>query len=301
MASLTRYAVLRRAVPYAVAAAIGVCACAKVHQRPLEFILSKIEQDTQVPEEEKWIQNSFYAHNACYNTHEGLPDHLYAETCSTHMIIPDQVQEINPQDALHPQVQKMYIKYKEGGKYAELMDRKILRSKKYTFFLEGAAERYDIPVELLRAQMIHESNMDEDAKSHVGALGLMQIMPHTAKEMNKGCLEHITDPATSIYCGARYMGQMLRQFNGNETMALAAYNWGPHKVKRGLARLGIKDPADFHMLDYSGLPKETRGYITRIMATKKVIQDKKKTITRKENMPENRTEYASARRSDTKL
>ncbi len=291
--SLSNYDVLRRVAPYAIYAAIGFCACTKAHQQPPEFILNKLGESSQtIPqkqEAEQIVHRPFHTHDACHSTHDGLADHFYAESCSTHAMPAEP-----PEEKVHPKVQRTYDQYKEGGKDSDSISGKIRHSQKYTGYLEGAAERYNIPVELLRAQMIHESNMKEDAESHVGARGLMQIMPATAKGIHPSCLENITDPATSIYCGARYLGQIMEQFNGNETMALAAYNWGPHRVKTGLTRQGIdlnvcsQEQNQYHMLDYPTLPNETRQYIQRIMATKKVIQDrrdKQKDIKHKKNRP----------------
>jgi len=262
-----------RYILYATATTLAFGACAQVNKKSIEYVISRLENPKQTKERP---QITSYTNNSCNSTIDGHPDDTYARTCSTHLITQD-----SPSDKLHPQVQKMYDLYTKGGKDSKRINRRIQKSSKYNFFLEGAAEKYNIPVELLRAQMIHESNMNETAQSPVGARGLMQIMPKTAKEIHPGCLEHITDPATSIYCGAKYLGQIMEKFEGNETMALAAYNWGPHRVKIGLKRIGmdqssscVADNDKFHMLDYPTLPNETRGYITKILATQHLMKEK---------------------------
>jgi soluble lytic murein transglycosylase-like protein len=94
--------------------------------------------------------------------------------------------------------------------------------------LQSAAEQHNVPAPLLKAVMQQESAGNPQAVSQAGAQGLMQLMPGTAQEMG---VTDPFDPIQSIDGGARYLGQLLKQFNGSIPLALAAYNAGPRKVR----------------------------------------------------------------------
>ena len=82
-----------------------------------------------------------------------------------------------------------------------------------------------IPTAMLYAVAKVESNLREDAESSVGARGILQVMPATAKSLDL----NIDEPATNILAGARYLRQLIDRF-GNTDLALAAYNAGPTAV-----------------------------------------------------------------------
>lgn len=112
--------------------------------------------------------------------------------------------------------------------------------------INAASQKYGLPVPLLRAQIQAESSFNPNARSPVGAAGLMQLMPGTAKELG---VTDPFDPAQNIDAGARYMRRMLDASKGSIDEALARYNWGPGNVDRkGMANM----------------PKETRDYIAKI-------------------------------------
>ncbi len=115
--------------------------------------------------------------------------------------------------------------------------------------IRSAAERYKLPEPLLLAVMAVESNFDHRALSEKGAIGLMQLMPGTAKEMYVG---DAWDPAQNIEGGARYLRVLANQYNGDMVKTLAAYNAGPDAVRR--AGGGVPD-----------IP-ETREYVQRVVA-----------------------------------
>jgi soluble lytic murein transglycosylase-like protein len=95
--------------------------------------------------------------------------------------------------------------------------------------IRQAAEKYRLPEELLLAVMAVESNFDHQALSEKGAMGLMQLMPGTAREMY---VSDAWDPAQNIDGGARYLRVLANQYGGDPVQVLAAYNAGPEAVRR---------------------------------------------------------------------
>jgi soluble lytic murein transglycosylase-like protein len=92
-----------------------------------------------------------------------------------------------------------------------------------------AAQKYRLPEKLLLAVMSVESNCDHRALSDKGAMGLMQLMPGTARDMY---VENAWDPGQNIDGGARYLRILANQYNGDPVQVLAAYNAGPDAVRR---------------------------------------------------------------------
>jgi len=121
----------------------------------------------------------------------------------------------------------------------------MLRSM-YDNHVDAAARVYQINPDLVRAVMGVESEFDQWAVSSKGARGLMQLMPATARRL--GVLDSF-DARQNIFGGAQYLRILLDQFQGDVTLALAAYNAGENAVLR-----------------YRGVPpyKETRGYVQKV-------------------------------------
>lgn len=94
--------------------------------------------------------------------------------------------------------------------------------------LADAASRHRVPLPLLRAVVAVESGFRPNAVSRAGALGLMQLMPDTARDMG---VDDPLDPVKNVNGGARYLAFLLRHFK-DESLAVAAYNAGPGRVGR---------------------------------------------------------------------
>lgn len=118
-------------------------------------------------------------------------------------------------------------------------------------YIEEAAAKERLEPSLLRAIIKVESNFNHRAVSHVGARGLMQIMPATAEGIGRvKALDH-TNPRANVLAGASYIRTMINQFQGNLELAIAAYNAGPTAVTK-----------------YNGIPpyRETKSYVTKVLA-----------------------------------
>jgi soluble lytic murein transglycosylase len=98
---------------------------------------------------------------------------------------------------------------------------------RYGDLIRSAAERYSLDPELIRAIIKVESSFNPYAVSEKGAMGLMQLMPDTAKEME---VEAPFEAEDNIMGGSRYFKKLLDTFDGNLRLSLAAYNAGPNRV-----------------------------------------------------------------------
>jgi soluble lytic murein transglycosylase-like protein len=95
--------------------------------------------------------------------------------------------------------------------------------------IDEMALKYRMPVNLVRAVMHAESAFNVNAISHVGASGLMQLMPQTAREMY---VKDIFDARENIEGGTRYLRLLANEFDGDMVKMVAAYNAGPEAVKK---------------------------------------------------------------------
>ncbi|HEN8713668.1 MULTISPECIES: lytic transglycosylase domain-containing protein [Pseudomonas] len=105
----------------------------------------------------------------------------------------------------------------------------LITGRPYADLVAAAARMHNVPQALLHALIKAESGYNPKARSAAGALGLMQLMPGTAKEMG---VEDVLDPEDNVQGGARYLKRMLNLFDNDITLAVAAYNAGPEAVRR---------------------------------------------------------------------
>lgn len=99
----------------------------------------------------------------------------------------------------------------------------------YKSLIHKYSKKYNLDPNLVAGLMQQESGFKANATSHCGAMGLMQLMPGTAKFLG---VENAYDPEQNIEGGTKYLRQMLDKFDGNVILALAAYNSGPHNVEK---------------------------------------------------------------------
>ncbi len=130
-----------------------------------------------------------------------------------------------------------------------------------------------LPQEIILSLIRQESEFDREANSWAGAKGLMQIMPATGKLVSRSAgLQYsrsklINDEYFNIQIGSYYISDLTQDFDGAIYMAFAAYNAGPHRVKRWIRRFGDPRKKEIDPVDWIELIpfSETRNYVQRVM------------------------------------
>jgi soluble lytic murein transglycosylase-like protein len=118
--------------------------------------------------------------------------------------------------------------------------------QQYDGMIRGLAREHGVPPDLIHSIIQAESNYNHRAVSHKGARGLMQLMPATARQYG---VKDVFDPRENIIGGIRYLKDLMKLYNRNTKLVLAAYNAGQHAVEK-----------------YGGIPpyRETINYIQKI-------------------------------------
>jgi len=128
--------------------------------------------------------------------------------------------------------------------------------KEYDGIIQKAAEQFGVEVTLIKAIIKAESSFNPNAVSKSGAQGLMQLMPDTADDMKVG---DPFDPEENILGGTRYLSLLLKRFNRDKRLAVAAYNVGPTTVAKHAAVPPIP---------------QTRQFVDRVMRFYREFEEK---------------------------
>lgn len=133
-----------------------------------------------------------------------------------------------------------------GSSEASVLPSYSRNKNAYDSIIRQASQTYGVSEGLIKAVMHTESGFNVHARSPVGAQGLMQLMPATARRFN---VSNAYDPQQNIMAGAKYLAWLLKRFNGNTSLALAGYNAGEGNVSK-----------------YGGIPpfRETQDYVRRV-------------------------------------
>ena len=133
-----------------------------------------------------------------------------------------------------------------GNSEASVLPSYSRNKNAFDHIIKQAASQHGISEGLIKAVMHTESGFNVNARSPVGAQGLMQLMPATARRFN---VSNAFDPQQNIMAGAKYLAWLTKRFNGNTSLVLASYNAGEGNVAK-----------------YGGIPpfKETQDYVRRV-------------------------------------
>ena len=139
--------------------------------------------------------------------------------------------------------------------FSDILSEKSSISEYMDSIFQKASAQYDVPANLLKAVAKAESNFNPKAISGSGAAGVMQLMPKTAEYLG---VKDIFDAEQNIMGGAKYLSELIKKYDGNTALALAAYNAGSGNVAK-----------------YGGIPpfNETKNYISKVISYAKEGMD----------------------------
>lgn len=141
---------------------------------------------------------------------------------------------------------------KSIGAQASAVPAEAMADTKYDDIIERAARKYGVEASLIKAMIKMESDFNPNDVSSSGAVGLMQLMPATAKSLG---VTDSYDPEQNIMGGTKYIAQKLKDYNGDVELALSAYNAGSGTVSK-----------------YGGVPPQCRLYISKILSYKEAYE-----------------------------
>lgn len=158
----------------------------------------------------------------------------------------------------------------------EWMQKNYLYPYPYRETVEHYASTYGVDSSLAAGVIQAESRFRVDVQSHRGAVGLMQLMPDTAEWIagqvgdRRYSIDRLADPEVNIRYGIWYLAALQKEFDGNDILALAAYNAGRGNVQDWMELYGWgQDFSDVNKIPYA----ETREYVVRVLKYQRKYED----------------------------
>ena len=225
--------------------------------------LDKVEVVKRQGEETKVVATlgDGFAGNSVFKLSRVLPDRYVSRQLSLFdesTWVPDlaTLAEIDPEsvkqvgDVFHKEMSRINDSIRRGffeTKSEAVRRDYFVKSMPYGDLIHRKAAKYDVDPALVAAVIEQESRFKSRARSHVGAAGLMQLMPRTGRWMGA---RDLYDPEQNVDAGVKYIKYLDKRFNGNLKKTLAAYNAGEGNVKR-----------------YGGIPpfRETQTYVKKVL------------------------------------
>ena len=155
-----------------------------------------------------------------------------------------------------------------GALAAPDLVRQVTHPLEYEAEIRASATEFGVEPSLVAAVIKAESRFDPEATSSRGAYGLMQLLPETARFVSErtGISADYRDPETNIRIGTRYLSYLQSRYDGDQRLALAAYNSGEGRVDRWLSRGDFDVSRDIPFA-------ETRDYVRNVTESQRVYED----------------------------